>query len=439
MATNLDDGTILLQPLSTNETNAMYAERQYMAWSYLVNRSVEAVLDRIVGMYDFLDHERCLCLSSIVLRTPQDPDAYELLIGSDDPTPAQPLLTTIGLIYVTSTDLPSTINIGLSLCPDAWGCGYGSCAVRLLVEWAFRELGVHRVQARVINLEDDSTDVALQMFTALGFVHEGTSRRALFCPMDSIAPGGTNGLWRDVTTYAILDTDWSSQQAVHRNTAMKSMWDTLFTRHELESEALLRLEERTELRRRRARMIASGELSETVDDSTQQQQQQQALVSFGAALANKTNTWIWESEDPGYATPTRSGSDSPSLSQSSHNSRESPSPDPSAAASSSSALPTRWRFNQPPWSELFNTPYESQTPDANTPYESAAEIPEDGVAESAGSSFSSVGREDLSDGELVSDVESVVSVPRSPSVDSDSSTSSWFDNWGEAAERENSP
>ena len=56
------------------------------------------------------------------------------------------------------------------------GRGYGAEAVRLLVEFAFRDLNLHRVWLRVFR----TNTRALKTYTAAGFVREGVMRDAAY-------------------------------------------------------------------------------------------------------------------------------------------------------------------------------------------------------------------------------------------------------------------
>jgi RimJ/RimL family protein N-acetyltransferase len=61
------------------------------------------------------------------------------------------------------------IGIGDS---DYWGRGYGSDAMRLGVNYAFRELGVYKVMLSVAAYNTR----AIRAYEKVGFVHEGTAR-----------------------------------------------------------------------------------------------------------------------------------------------------------------------------------------------------------------------------------------------------------------------
>ncbi|KIP01391.1 hypothetical protein PHLGIDRAFT_359685 [Phlebiopsis gigantea 11061_1 CR5-6] len=418
MSTRFEDGTIQLLSLDTAQESTFEDPRLHEAWNTLSGRSTEMAQSTHAGLYDFMESERCLFIAAILQKPSQsDLDEYH---GARDmgfmhmfPLPQA---TIVGIIYAASADIEGTLNIALSVCADALGRGLGARAARLLLRWAFGELRVHRVQAHVVDFEDDTADAAQQMLTALGFVREGTARRALLCPSPDDR-GGAGRLWRNLVSYAILDTDWTLQEAIRPS--VKSMWDAMFVRHEQESEEHVRIEERTEQRRRMARLRAT------------QAREDEVPVVYRPPPPQMTGArWASESESPRRTTPSP-----PDLAWAL--------PPPHApdhtfwrALGDIPVPSSSRRFTQTPWAELFDTPYGGRTPDPGTPYESADEdMPQDdsdaaSTASSSSSSFSAAGHTDFSDGELVSDAESV---PRSVSVLSDASVaSSWFNSWEEA-------
>ncbi|EKM53330.1 uncharacterized protein PHACADRAFT_259616 [Phanerochaete carnosa HHB-10118-sp] len=246
----LADNVVRLVPLSS-EVEMAQESRFTLAWSELVYRSTEIVLSNTTAPYDFLDHPSCIYLAFI-----------EKLIPANEKKDLPPSLQTIGVIYLTTSELPSTVNVGIALCAEARGEGSASRSVRLLVNWALTELGCHRVQARVVRCGDMGTEDSLRMLAAQGFVIEGTQRRALFCPPPTNATGpvdpqATNGEWRDIVTCTVLDTDWALSQP--DSFSVKSLWGDMFARHQRESEDLVALEERAEQRRLQKRRLKALE------------------------------------------------------------------------------------------------------------------------------------------------------------------------------------
>jgi RimJ/RimL family protein N-acetyltransferase len=57
---------------------------------------------------------------------------------------------------------------------DARGRGYGKEAVRLLLDFAFRDLNLHRVELTVLA----GNEPAIRLYESTGFVREGTLRQA---------------------------------------------------------------------------------------------------------------------------------------------------------------------------------------------------------------------------------------------------------------------
>ena len=75
-----------------------------------------------------------------------------------------------------------------------WGKGYGSEATALLMEYAFDELNLHRVELEVY----DFNERARRAYEKVGFVHEGICREALF----------RDGAYHDIHIMGLLREDW---------------------------------------------------------------------------------------------------------------------------------------------------------------------------------------------------------------------------------------
>ncbi|KAJ7755333.1 hypothetical protein DFH07DRAFT_821857 [Mycena maculata] len=146
----------------------------------------------------------------------------------------------IGMIYLAASRLAhfpegqvGELNLGIILDEAHRGKGYAREAIQLVVKHAFDVKHCHRIQASLLNLGWSSKDRMVSLLTRLRFGHEGTKRRGFFNPLISE--------WQDVTTLAILDTDWAMRTFF--KPAPKSLWDELFLRHERERDELLRWEE----------------------------------------------------------------------------------------------------------------------------------------------------------------------------------------------------
>ena len=80
------------------------------------------------------------------------------------------------------------------------GRHYGSTAIICLLEYAFRELNLHRVQADVVEYNTQAIDV----YRDLGFKHEGTRRQF----------GKRNGKRYDVLNFGILAGEWNPERVL---------------------------------------------------------------------------------------------------------------------------------------------------------------------------------------------------------------------------------
>ncbi|MCR8644602.1 GNAT family N-acetyltransferase [Paenibacillus sp. N1-5-1-14] len=68
----------------------------------------------------------------------------------------------------------NSVTIGYFLVEKSWGQGIATEAVRILVDFLFRDVGVNRIQAEVMPANDGSKKVLLKN----GFSYEGTLRQA---------------------------------------------------------------------------------------------------------------------------------------------------------------------------------------------------------------------------------------------------------------------
>ena len=78
--------------------------------------------------------------------------------------------------------------------PADTGHGYGSDALRTLIDFGFDQLRLERIQLEVY----DFNDPARRLYERIGFRHEGTARHALFA----------DGAFHDLHQMAILRDEW---------------------------------------------------------------------------------------------------------------------------------------------------------------------------------------------------------------------------------------
>jgi ribosomal-protein-alanine N-acetyltransferase len=86
-------------------------------------------------------------------------------------------------------------ELGYAVRRADWGKGYATEAGTLMLDFGFRELGLHRVQAAC----GPDNHASQRLLARLGFVPEGRLRDHVF----------TNRAWRDSLLYSILDTEWT--------------------------------------------------------------------------------------------------------------------------------------------------------------------------------------------------------------------------------------
>jgi [ribosomal protein S5]-alanine N-acetyltransferase len=105
------------------------------------------------------------------------------------------LIGTIGLFRILRGPLQSAI-VGYSLSKDYNGKGYATEAVKLVVEYAFTTLKLHRIEAGVMPHNIGS----IRVLEKAGFEKEGISKSNV----------KINGKWEDHQVLAIINPDESS-------------------------------------------------------------------------------------------------------------------------------------------------------------------------------------------------------------------------------------
>ena len=113
-------------------------------------------------------------------------------------TTSDRLIGSVRLHSFVEADRRAQIAIGL-LDSECLGQGYGTEALRLVLDHAFDGLGLHRISLRV--LADNAR--AIRCYTRLGFVEEGRERES------ARVPGG----WQDDLIMGLLASDWCNRGA----------------------------------------------------------------------------------------------------------------------------------------------------------------------------------------------------------------------------------
>lgn len=87
-------------------------------------------------------------------------------------------------------------KLGYAVAFDQWGRGYATDASRTMLDFGFRELGLHRISAAIG--PDNLPSIAV--VARLRMTREGTIRHHVF----------TNGAWRDSVLFSVLADEWLS-------------------------------------------------------------------------------------------------------------------------------------------------------------------------------------------------------------------------------------
>lgn len=94
--------------------------------------------------------------------------------------------------------------LGYAIFNQYWGLGFGSEAVVAMIEIAFEDLDLHRLEAGI----EPSNKKSLELARSIGLRKEGLKKRAVFL----------NGDWVDLVIYAVTSEDrgieWRGKPAV---------------------------------------------------------------------------------------------------------------------------------------------------------------------------------------------------------------------------------
>ena len=129
----------------------------------------------------------------------QEREFFDEVASSDD---SVDLLVTVdgdraGIVSLWLDDGHSqNAELGYWIDPDHHRQGYASEAADLLTTYGFRQLALHRIEARVF----EGNDASQNLWETLGFDHEAVHREAIYL----------HGEYRDVHRYAVLENEWES-------------------------------------------------------------------------------------------------------------------------------------------------------------------------------------------------------------------------------------
>ena len=110
------------------------------------------------------------------------------------------LIGTTGLWGAQPKDRCATLGIALGR--EYIGRGYGTDAVRVIVGYGFREMGLHRIQLSVAPFNP----AGIRAYQKAGFVEEGRLREAVL----------HDGRWYDDVLMSVLDHEWAARRPSDR-------------------------------------------------------------------------------------------------------------------------------------------------------------------------------------------------------------------------------
>jgi RimJ/RimL family protein N-acetyltransferase len=93
-------------------------------------------------------------------------------------------------------------ELGIGLGREYIGRGYGSDATHVIVDYGFREMGLHRIQLGAVSFNL----AGIRAYEKAGFVEEGRYRESVL----------HDGRWYDEVLMSILDHEWAARRSPGR-------------------------------------------------------------------------------------------------------------------------------------------------------------------------------------------------------------------------------
>jgi RimJ/RimL family protein N-acetyltransferase len=106
--------------------------------------------------------------------------------------------------YIASGKLT---EIGYSLVPDERDKGYGTEAIKIIVDFLFLSKDLVRIQAKT----DPRNAASQRILEKAGFEKEGIMRKSFFCI----------GVWRDTVLFSILREEWKEPKILTKTTSQE--------------------------------------------------------------------------------------------------------------------------------------------------------------------------------------------------------------------------
>lgn len=106
--------------------------------------------------------------------------------------------TPVGYVYLIREDPDAQVfrlgELAYWITPEEWGNGYATAAGRLVVNYAFSELGLHRLEATAYA----SNAASQRVLEKLGFTQEGVARKRILVDSE----------WVDNIQYGLLSEEY---------------------------------------------------------------------------------------------------------------------------------------------------------------------------------------------------------------------------------------
>lgn len=136
-----------------------------------------------------LDQTASFARGQIAAARVEPRDAFELVVAraSDDELVGRVRLTIESRVHRRA-------DIGYVLRRSCWGNGYGTEAARMIVDFGFRRLSLHRIEATCA----PENVASVRVLEKIGMRREGHFRQHIL----------SHGVWRDSLLYAILADQW---------------------------------------------------------------------------------------------------------------------------------------------------------------------------------------------------------------------------------------
>lgn len=104
---------------------------------------------------------------------------------------------TIGLHRINNKDHNAMFGIAIGE-KDCWSKGYGTEATRILIDYGFEQLNLHRISSSAFAFNERS----IRLHKRVGFREEGRQREAVF----------NNGKFHDLVLLGLLREEWSEHR-----------------------------------------------------------------------------------------------------------------------------------------------------------------------------------------------------------------------------------